>query len=85
MPNHDDLVEIDFIGDSRPPIRISRYRHEQIRRNGTIALWRRPSTSPGVLPVARMILDPRHEHALEPDGRAPGGSREGARGLVLST
>jgi hypothetical protein len=30
LPNQDDLVEIDFIGDSRPTIRISRYRYEQL-------------------------------------------------------
>ena len=34
LPNQDDLVELDFIGDSRPPIRISRYRHEQLARDG---------------------------------------------------
>ena len=75
-PDQDDLVELDFIGDWRLPIRISRYRHEQIGRNGCVVRWRRPSASSGVLPVARMIFDPRHEHALEPEGegawRLPG-------------
>jgi hypothetical protein len=59
------LVEIDFIGDSRPPIRISRYRHEQLVRDGATVRWLPPSETSGAAPVARMILDPRHEHALE--------------------
>jgi hypothetical protein len=28
LPGQDDLVELDFIGDPRPPIRISRYRYQ---------------------------------------------------------
>jgi hypothetical protein len=39
LPSQDDLVEIDFIGDSRPPIRISRYRHDQLARDGTAVRW----------------------------------------------
>ena len=66
MPNQDDLVEIDFIGDSRPPIRISRYRHQQLGCDGAMVRWLAPSNCSGVAPVVRMILDPRHEHALEP-------------------
>ncbi|MGL4964043.1 MAG: STY4851/ECs_5259 family protein [Inquilinus sp.] len=66
LPNQDDLVEIEFIGDSRPPIRISRYRHEQLVRDGTTVRWLPPSAHAGAAPVARMILDPRHEHTLEP-------------------
>jgi hypothetical protein len=69
LPNQDDLVEIAFIGDSRPSIRISRYRHEQLVRDGTTMRWLAPSTHTGATPVARMILDPRHEHALEPQER----------------
>jgi hypothetical protein len=76
LPNQDDLVEIVFIGDSRPPIRISRYRYEQLGRDGATVRWLPPSTSSSAAPVARMILDPRHEHALGPDGdgvwRLPG-------------
>jgi hypothetical protein len=67
LPNDDDLVEIVFIGDSRSPIRISRYRREQLARDGVAVRWLPPLTSTGAVPVARMILDPRHEHALEPD------------------
>lgn len=66
LPNQDDLVEIEFIGDSRPPIRISRYRHEQLTREGDTVRWQSPSSDTGAAPVARMIVDPRHEHALEP-------------------
>ena len=32
LPGQDDLVELDFIGDSRLPIRISRYRYQQLAR-----------------------------------------------------
>jgi len=64
LPHQDDLVEIAFIGDSRPSIRISRYRQEQVVRYGATVRWLSPHT--GAAPVARMILDPRHEHALEP-------------------
>ncbi|MBK9081155.1 MAG: hypothetical protein IPL88_03270 [Rhizobiales bacterium] len=59
------MAEIDFIGDSRPPIRISRYRYEQLVRDGTLVRWLPPSDHSGAAPVGRMILDPRHEHALE--------------------
>jgi hypothetical protein len=65
LPDQDDLVEIDFIGDPRPPIRISRYRHEQLVRDGATVLWLPSSAHAEAAPVARMILDPRHEHALE--------------------
>ncbi|WP_287206820.1 STY4851/ECs_5259 family protein [Mesorhizobium sp.] len=65
LPDQDDLVEIDFIGDSRPPIRISRYRHEQLARDGGMVRWLPPSGPSNIATVARMILDPRHEHALE--------------------
>jgi hypothetical protein len=68
LPNQDDLVEIDFVGDSQPSIRISRYRHQQLVRDGTTVRWLPPSASSGAAPVARMILDPRHEHALGPHG-----------------
>lgn len=66
LPNQDDLVEIAFIGDYRPSVRISRYRHEQLTRNGAAVRWIPHSTRTGAAPVARMILDPRHEYALEP-------------------
>jgi hypothetical protein len=65
LPGQDDLVEFDFIGDSRRPIRISRYRQDQLACDGGIVCWLPPPVPSGVVPVARMILDPRHEHALE--------------------
>jgi hypothetical protein len=71
LPNQDDLMEIAFIGDSRPSIRISRYRHEQLVRDGTAMRWLATSTHTGAAPVARMILDPRHEHALETRCKGP--------------
>jgi len=58
-------VEIDFIGDSRPPIRISRYRYEQLVRDGATVRWLPPSAHATAAPVARMVLDPRREHVLE--------------------
>ena len=65
LPNQDDLVEIEFFGDSRPPIRISRYRHEQLSPDRDTVRWPSPLSNADVAPVARMIMDPRHEHALE--------------------
>jgi hypothetical protein len=67
LPEQDDLVELDFIGDTRPPVRIGRYRHDQLAPDGDMVCLRSPlpSDSSGVAPVARMILDPRYEHALE--------------------
>jgi hypothetical protein len=70
LPNQDDVVEIDFMGDSRPPIRISRYRHEQLEHDDDMVHSLFASSSSSATLVARMILDPRHEHALEPDGNA---------------
>jgi hypothetical protein len=68
LQNQDDLVELVFIGDSWPALRISRYRYQQLGRDGAAVRWPTPSTSSGAAPVARMILDPRHEHALAPHG-----------------
>jgi hypothetical protein len=34
LPDQSDLVEIEFVGDSRPPFRISRYRFQQLARDG---------------------------------------------------
>jgi hypothetical protein len=65
LPGQDDLVELEFIGDTRPPFRISRYRHDQLARDGAMVRWLAPPGSTDTSPVARMILDPRHEHALE--------------------
>lgn len=66
LPNQDDVVEMDFKGDSRLPIRISRYRKDQL---GIIDGKVRWETSAGdeSRPVARMLLNPAHEHGLEPD------------------
>jgi hypothetical protein len=65
LPGQDAQMELEFVGDSQRPIRISRYRQDQLVRDGSILRWFPPSDSSGVAPVARMILDPRHEHALE--------------------
>jgi hypothetical protein len=68
LPGQDDLVELDIIGDPRPPIRISRYRYQQLPREGALVQWVPPPKPSAVVPVARMILDPRDEHALAPEG-----------------
>lgn len=83
MPNQDDQVEIDFIGDTRPPIRVSRYRHRQLEHDGTMVRWLPPSTLTDGIPVARMILDPRHEHALEPQQEGNWRLPERCKGLCL--
>ena len=82
LPNQDDLVEIDFIGDSRPPIRLSRYRYEQLRHDGDVIRWPK-STDSRAAPVARMIQDPRHEHALKPHGDGFWLLPEWCKGLCL--
>jgi hypothetical protein len=64
----DDLVELYFLGDPRLPIRVSRYRNKQLTHEGTFVRWLPRQERSSVLPVARMILDPRHEHALVPQG-----------------
>lgn len=68
LPGQDDLVELDFVGDTRQPIRISRYRHARLLRDGDSIRWPAPPALSGIAPVARMILDPRHEHTLEHTG-----------------
>ncbi|MCK1472841.1 STY4851/ECs_5259 family protein [Bradyrhizobium sp. CW10] len=83
LPHQDDVVEFDFIGDTRRPIRICRYRHDQLTIDLGIVRWSAPPESSGASPVVRMILDPRHEHALEPE--TPGLWRipERCKGLCL--
>jgi hypothetical protein len=83
LPGQDDLLELDFIGDTRPPIRISRYRHDQLGLDGTMVRWLAPPGSTDASPVARMILDPRHEHALECVGDGVWRLPEQCKGLCL--
>lgn len=66
LPGQDDLVELEFVGDWRSPIRVSRYRHDPLRVDGDLV--RRPASASAdrPAPVARMICEPRREHALEP-------------------
>lgn len=61
--HQDDVVKLFFLGDSRPPIRISRYRQPHLM----LTEDRLELPSPGahtVMPVARMILNPKREYAL---------------------
>ena len=65
LTDQDEMVEVEFLGDTRPPIRLSRYRNwVQLRKDQTVR-WPDLSLEGPVRPVARMILAPRHEHALE--------------------
>jgi len=61
----DVVVEITFVGDSRRPHQVQRYRQPQLTRCAEGVRWRALAAA-AAWPVARMILDPRHEHALEP-------------------
>ena len=83
LPGQDDLVELEFIGDIRPPIRISRYRHDQLALEGSKVRWPAPVDASGAGPVARMILDPRHEHALESAGDGNWRIPDRCKGLCL--
>ena len=83
LRDQDDLVELEFIGDTRRPIRISRYRHGQLQLDGERVRWHAASESHAVYPVARMVLDPRHEHALEPDGEEFWRIPERCKGVCL--
>lgn len=66
LPNQDDLIELDFIGDSRLPIRVSRYRHDQLRIVGGKVSWT-PHVAGDLRLVGRMLLKPVYEHELEQD------------------
>jgi hypothetical protein len=79
----DALVELEFIGDTRRPIRISRYRHDQLALDLGMVRWKVPPDQFGVSPVARMILDPRHEHALESEADGLWRIPEHCKGLCL--
>ncbi|MES0179678.1 STY4851/ECs_5259 family protein [Mesorhizobium sp. M0025] len=83
LPGQDDLAELEFVGDTRLPIRISRYRNKQLAHDGGIVSWSEASSSPEVLPVARMVLDPRHEHALEQEAEGLWRIPERCKGLCL--
>ncbi|WP_316205346.1 STY4851/ECs_5259 family protein [Bradyrhizobium sp. SZCCHNS3004] len=82
LPHQDDVVEFDFIGDTRRPIRISRYRYEQLTIDHGMVRWS-PSDSSDASPVVRMILDPRYEHALEPEAHGLWRIPERCKGLCL--
>ncbi len=68
LPSQDDELEVSFIGDTRAPIRICRYRYEQLTVDSRHLIhWQPHGGETRSKPVVKMILDPRHEHALEPD------------------
>ncbi len=66
LPNQDDLIELDFIGDSRLPIRVSRYRHDQLRIASGKVSWT-PHAAGNLRLVGRMLLKPAYEYGLEQD------------------
>ena len=68
LADQDGLLELAFLGDTRPPIRICRFREQLLPFQDESIRWTQPLAAPSTLPVVRMVLDPRHEHALEPKG-----------------
>ncbi|MER8975273.1 STY4851/ECs_5259 family protein [Mesorhizobium sp. M0800] len=83
LPLQDDLAELEFMGDTRLPIRISRYRSKQLTHDVGMVRWSETSSATEVLPVAKMVLDPRHEHALEQETSALWRIPERCKGLCL--
>ncbi|MCT8992295.1 STY4851/ECs_5259 family protein [Chelativorans sp. SCAU2101] len=69
MPSQDGVLELEFIGDFRPPIHVSRYRYGQLSIDGDRIHWHAPADG-SIRLVGRMILNPRKEFALEEE--APG-------------
>ena len=67
LPHQDDVIELEFKGDTRLPIRLSRYRYDQVSIVEEKVRWTPPTNTTARL-VARMLLKPVHEHELEPDG-----------------
>gem|GEM_PF-1573520 len=63
LGDQDDLIELSFLGDTRMPIRISRFREQMLPLEAGSIVWEGEAK-----PVARMMLEPRHEHALESCG-----------------
>lgn len=62
MGDQDALLELEFVGESRLPIRLKRYRYDRPELvDGTI-VFKEPFKE---MPVARMILDPAKEHLLQ--------------------
>ncbi|MCO6409060.1 STY4851/ECs_5259 family protein [Hoeflea alexandrii] len=61
LGEQDDLLELSFLGDTRTPIRITRFSEKMLPLEAGEVVWAGDAEL-----VARMILDPRHEHALEP-------------------
>lgn len=83
LPLQDDLAELEFMGDTRLPIRISRYRSKQLTHDVGMVRWSETSSATEVLPVAKMVLDPRHEHALEQETSGLWRIPERCKGLCL--
>ncbi len=54
----DAKIKLVFLGDTRPPIWVQRYRYERPEPTTPLVL---PA---GGLPVARMVCQPKYEHAL---------------------
>ena len=69
LPNQDDIVEIDFLGDSRPPFKVSRYRHQQLPMEDNWLKALPHDVRPGSMLVARMVSHPRLEYALHQDAQ----------------
>ncbi|TIV68463.1 MAG: hypothetical protein E5V86_00750 [Mesorhizobium sp.] len=83
LPFQDDLAELVFVGDTRLPILISRYRSKQLVHENGMVRWSETASGSGIQPVAKMVLDPRHEHALEPEAFGLWRFPERCKGLCL--
>ena len=66
--SQDELLQLDFLGDTRQPFRILRYREAALQRDAAGVRWKGGVSGPAGSPVARMILQPGEEHPLEATG-----------------
>lgn len=64
--SQDSVVELEFAGDHRLPVRFSRYRQDSLEMEPAGAVrWHATLGDGSAMPVARMLLAPRHEHLLD--------------------
>lgn len=81
--HQDHTVEVEFIGDTRPPIRISRYGKHRLSVDVELVRWLPSASEIDLRLVARMVHDPRHEHALEAESEGVWRLPERCAGVCL--
>ncbi|WP_420392106.1 STY4851/ECs_5259 family protein [Acuticoccus sp.] len=64
----DTVFDLEFLGSGQPPVRVGRYRTERPVHESGFVRWTAP-TEADMRPVARMLLAPKHEHALQEAGQ----------------